>query len=271
MSIFPSQIKRKIDSFLLKRKGIFFNPRTFRESQITFSNSAPLLLIGLPRSGTSIAQILFNKIDGLFMSYESILEPFLFEHDEVKLSAFYYESLRQAEHIQKLQDGKSVSIKPSLYQASYTYLGNKSIYSMSKEYKKALDLTISKGTKVILLTRESADRISSVLKWHKKRDELYKNTQENRGQFEKFVQQEHGKSNDFAQTVARYESKPNVFCLSYESLVTDIATFENLCDFLGLDDVGGALDFYKKNVFSASIGAQKTAHPVIDDILKELD
>lgn len=269
--MFFSQIKRKADSFLLKRKGIYFNPRTFRESQVVYSQSAPLLLIGLPRSGTSIAQILLNKIDGLFMSYESIMEPFLFENDSLKLSAFYYESLRQTEHIQKLQDGKSVSIKPPLYQANYTYLGNKSIYSMSKEYKKALDLTISKGTKVILLTRESADRISSVLKWHKKRDELYKNTQEKRGEFEQFVQQEHGKSNDFAQTVARYKSKANVFCLSYESLVSDIATFESMCQFLGLDDVDDALDFYKKNVFSASIGAQKSAYPVIDEILKRLD
>ena len=141
---------------------------------------------------------------------------------------------------------------------------------MSKEYKKALDHTISKGTKVILLTRESTDRISSVLKWHKKRDELYKNTKEDRGEFEQFVQREHGKSNDFAQTVARYESKTNVFCLSYESLVSDISTFENLCHFLGLDDVDNALEFYKKNVFSASIGAQKSAYPVIADILEKL-
>lgn len=66
---------------------------TFWESLHNFKNSQPLLLVGLPRSGTSLAQIFLNYYSDVFISYESIMEPYMMGKNKYKLAAFYYESL----------------------------------------------------------------------------------------------------------------------------------------------------------------------------------
>jgi hypothetical protein len=251
-------LKEKVFGRYLRFLGLNFTPRTFKESVISFEKSTPILLVGLPRSGTSLAQIIFNHFQQVYLAYEATNEPFIYEKNTYKLSAFFYESLRQAEHIQKIspemQKSKLVKKPPHMHQ--YKYLGNKTIFSTSKKYQDKLTKLINNNEKikVIFISRDPRDRLLSILKWKDKRNQLFKNTIEHTTEIQDIARIENQRSNDFLKFTQRFQNNPNVLTIPYETFVSDKSSLTQISKFLDINDFSDVEEYFDKNVFSKSVG-----------------
>jgi hypothetical protein len=247
MQFLLNRLKNQYLSFL----GINFAPRTFQEALVRLQKTTPFLLVGLPRSGTSITQTWINQHPQAFVSYESIIEPFIREKNRYRLAAFYYESLRQHSHLV----GKGDNAKPSLQSSHYSLIGNKSIFQQGKKYQKGLISAINNkpNLKVVFIDRDPRDRIASVLKWHNKRDATLINTPATSKNIKEIIQTECHRSNDFAVFVSQFIDKENVLVLNYEKLATKKIDVAGLFSFLGLSESEQVKAFFQDSMKAGSI------------------
>jgi hypothetical protein len=266
-----------VEKYLLNKYlqfiGLHFTPRTFTESFLKFGNTQPLLLVGLPRSGTSMTQTLLNHFDKVFVSYESMIEPYIFENNKFKLSSYFYETLRQSQHLTKrytLVDDSAIKAPP--YDCQYKYLGNKSIFGQNKKYQKKLAkvITSNKDLKTIFILREPKDRLLSILKWQTKRNNLYVETSFSQPQIRNVLRNEIKRSNDFSVFVSGIEKAPNTLVLKYEDLVSSVQYVDNIKNFLNLEDASQAVNFFNERVSQDSVKKWSSDMPeIIRNILEE--
>ncbi|MFT6987456.1 MAG: hypothetical protein ACJAT7_003312 [Psychromonas sp.] len=246
-------IKRRLKAKYLSLLGIHFAPRTFQEALVRLEAATPFLLVGLPRSGTSITQSWINQHPQAYVSYESIIEPFIQEKNRYRLAAFYYESLRQHEHLVSSLGGNNT--KPSVQSSHYSLIGNKSIFQQGKKYQQGLVSAINKQTnlKVVFIDRDPKDRIASILKWHDKRDTTLVNTVATSTNTKKIIQTECHRSNDFTQFVSQFIDKENVLVLNYERLATKNVDVHALFSFMGLSECDEVKSFFQDTMQAGSI------------------
>lgn len=246
-------IKRRLKAKYLSMLGIHFAPRTFQEALVRLESAMPFLLVGLPRSGTSITQSWINQHSQAFISYESIIEPFIQENNAYRLASFYYESLRQHGHLVSSIGG--VNNKPSIHLSDYSVIGNKSIFQQGRHYQQGLLSAINKNTKlkVVFIDRDPRDRIASIIKWHNKRDATLVNTKATSSNIEKIIQTECERSNDFTLFVDKLRQKDNVLVLNYEKLATKEVDVSALFSFMGLAESNEVAKFYQDTMRAGSV------------------
>lgn len=260
-------IKRRLKAKYLSLLGIHFVPRTFQEALVRLEAATPFLLVGLPRSGTSITQSWINQHPKAFISYESIIEPFIQEKNQYRLAAFYYESLRQHGHLVNSAN----NTKPSVQSSHYSLIGNKSIFQQGKRYQQSLVSAINKQTnlKVVFIDRDPRDRIASTLKWHNKRDATLVNTEATSTNIEKIIQTECHRSNDFSQFVSQFIDKENVLVLNYEKLATKNVDVNALFSFMGLSECDEIKSFFQNKMKAGSI--EKWREDLSEEQLRQIE
>lgn len=237
--------------------GIHFRSRTYQESVVSFERSKPLLIVGLPRSGTSLLYSLLNELEAVYMSYEAVCEPFLFERNKFRLASFYYEVIRQANHINKNISDLS-NLKRNIYDYEYCYLGNKSIFRTNFLYRYRLRKLIGNGeVKVIFISREVKDRLSSVIGWNNKRDSIYRNTKLKEVSINEFVAFELQKNLEFSRYKEKFHNYENVISIKYEDLVNDSSVLDEIINFLSIDGVDRSNFSSLSDISSLSVGAWK--------------
>lgn len=246
-------LKRNLHTLYLAFLGIHFNPRTFQEALVRLEGTTAFLLVGLPRSGTSITQAWINQHPQAFVSYESIIEPYIHENNPYRLAAFYYETLRQQGHLVN-SFGGSMS-KPSIQGANYKLMGNKSIFQQSKRYQKSLLSAINKqpNLKVIFIDRDPKDRIASIINWHQKRDKTLVNTEATSGNLVQIIETECNRSNNFSKFVSQFTQNENVLLLDYQNVASKNLSVDTLFAFMGLDSCNEVDEFFTEKMKATSI------------------
>ena len=262
-------IKRRLKAKYLSLLGIHFAPRTFQEAIVRLESAMPFLLVGLPRSGTSIMQSWINQHPKAFVSYESIIEPFIQEKNTYRLAAFYYESLRQHGHLVSSAGGQN--IKPSVHSSHYSLIGNKSIFQQGKGYKQGLLSAIETQTnlKVVFIDRDPRDRIASIIKWHNKRDATLVNTEATSSNIERIIQTECQRSNDFTRFVNQIGDKENVLVLSYEKVASKQVDVSGLFTFIGLTESDEVKSFFYDTMRGSSV--EKWREDLTEEHLKQIE
>lgn len=123
-------------------------------------------------------QQILNSIERVFVSYESIYQPFLSNNSRLNINSYYYEIIRQHHHLSNACLNEKKFEKVLTYETSYHYFGDKSIYQDTNHYKKKLRKAIVSNSidKVIFIVRDPRDRWLSLQNWVEKRDKSFSNT-----------------------------------------------------------------------------------------------
>jgi hypothetical protein len=237
-----------------EKLSIRFNPRTFLES-ISLNNKTEFLaIVGMPRSGTSIFQRVLNSLSGIYISYESIFYPMVFPYKRKEIIAYYYEILKQHNHLKSIS-ANSLNIHPlPAYEEKYRYLGDKVIFSHKRNFKQNLirSLKSSQVNKVIFIIRDPRERFSSLQVWKNRRDSDFKNTEmENRSSKEEHIRFESDKWNDYAAFISSLNQKfrDKTLIVRYEDFIdTSSDCLQKILLFLNMDPDAEELKFYKNNV-----------------------
>ncbi|MGJ8682614.1 sulfotransferase domain-containing protein [Paraglaciecola sp.] len=246
-------IKRQLKNKYMSLLGINFVPRTFQEALVRLQTTTPFLLVGLPRSGTSITQSWINQHPQAFISYESIIEPYIKERNPYRLAGFFYESLRQYSHLNNMSENSVV--KSTIQSGNYKLVGNKTIFQLNKSYQRSLVSAIKnqQKLKVIFIDRDPRDRIASIIKWHKKRDATLVNTKTTSENVSNIIQTEASRSNDFTDFVSKMSCNDNVLVINYEKIATKQLDVNALYSFLGLDACDPVKSFFDDEMRASSI------------------
>jgi len=167
---------------LLSGLKIRFFPRTLEESLIINRDVRSMLILGLSRTGTSLLQRVLNADSRFFISYESIYMPFLEIGERVNIIGYYYELLKQYRHLCVALHGEldQSALKAFTFEAGLDYVGDKSIYQNTARYKSSLRKAIQKSRidRVVFTLRDPRGRSASLLRWMRKRNEIYPRTAE---------------------------------------------------------------------------------------------
>ena len=247
---------------------IHFKPRTLDESYLASQDTGFLLVIGLPRTGTSLVQQLLNLDKRIFISYESIFQPFLGDNDWQAIHAYFYEVLKQYKHLSFSihPDLNPNSLKAFSFKSSYSYFGDKVIYRGSAIFRARIQRAIERQqpTKVLFVIRDPRARINSYLRWIEERETEYPRTKGRLSTLDQsnIVEVQSHLWNQFAEDAWNYLSRYSDLCLGikYEDLVinprkvlTSIFTYLELNSrdfpFLMLDKVNAsAADKWKQEL-----------------------
>ncbi len=240
---------------------IYFQPRTLKESLIKNDSVYHLLIIGLPRSGTSYFQRLLNYLDGVIVTYESIYQPLIRLRNRQEIDSFYYEVVKQYHHV--AYDSIKEGSKAQTFEKSYLIYGDKLIYNESSFNKKRFFLNLKKRIidKTVFIIRDPRARFASIQRWKDKRDRIFINTKKKTDQImSEEVRKECEKWNKHIilaeKTMKEYQDK--TFLFRYEDLIEGEDGFiNNLSIFLGLPSSKGILEYQKQKTDQSTIGKWK--------------
>nr|WKN34698.1 sulfotransferase [Tunicatimonas sp. TK19036] len=264
------KISNKISSLVKPDKQfkdklqIHFPPRTMRESMARNEKVKHLLIIGLPRSGTSIFQRIMNSFSGVFVAFESIYMPFLGDNSVESLQAYFFEMIKQYHHLAVINRDilPKERIKPFTFDETYHYFGDKAIYNTSDDFrsrlKKAADSNIV--DKIIFIVRDPRDRMNSYFNWVDYRDEHYTNTvKPSDRDVTETIRKESEKWNKFAEDVLHYDRNyDKCITVTYEDLVKPQAKgIDRVISHLQLPSDEINLDYYHSSVSRTSIDKWK--------------
>lgn len=153
-------------------------PRTAVEAINRHTAVKYLCIVGLPRSGTSLFQRFMNTFDEVLVSYESTFRPLFRISRKRDVVLYFYDILKQSKQFYELQNSSSrTKVKPQLFEHTYDYLGDKTIFGESALFQKQLRNAIrSENFWAIFILRHPFDRFLSVVNWRKKRNLVLKNS-----------------------------------------------------------------------------------------------
>ncbi|WP_432472051.1 sulfotransferase family protein [Amphritea sp. HPY] len=221
------EISRLWRFIFLYLNGIVFYSRTAQESYERHENVKRLVIVGLPRSGTSAFIRLVNNINGVLVLYESSFSPVFVRCRRVMVN-YYYEVAKQ---IKFLSNDNSIPLT-SLY--NYSFFGDKIIFDSSRYVNQQLTKGIKAADldRVIFLVRDPRSVYTSYLKWVKDRNTAYVNTSPVKS---KDVERFCAKWNKYIEYFDKYYSNDNVLVVKYEDVVTDeMVVRGEILKFLGL-------------------------------------
>lgn len=225
-----------------------------------------LLVIGLPRSGTSYLQQLLNAMDGIFVSYESIYQPFINDNTVPSLHAYYYEVIKQHHHLTGLREAELADFTPGIkslsFLSAYKYFGDKAIYQHTPEYQNKLQKAVDSKIldKVIFIVRDPRDRMLSFFEWMEKRDRIYKNTvRKDEGLLDDAIVKESEKWNEFvADANTMCQQYPKGLLIKYEDLVLpDTDCFSKMMAHLEIEPSQEEVTYYRKSISNMSVNKWK--------------
>ncbi len=119
-------------------------PRTFQESCVLNKTTQNLLLLGLPRTGTSLMYQLLNMHPDVFITYESLYNPIMELDNYEERHGYFYEILKNHFHLNTSLQEEAVGIraKPMPFNRPYKYFGDKKIYPNSNEFAGRMQKTV---------------------------------------------------------------------------------------------------------------------------------
>ena len=239
---------------------ITFNPRTLKESLLLNQSTKRLLLVGLSRTGTTMLQSVINSHPKIFLTFESIYSPFLGKNNIDEINAFYYEVIKQSLYccLVNHADGYHSTLKTYSFLQPYKYFGDKAIYNISTEFRSNLEKAFQGDhvDKIIFVLRNPKARISSVLKWHNHRQEMFKLTSKSNPVKDPYdiIEQECPVWNQFvADLLVCNSNKDKCLVIPYEDFVTNHENkVESIAKFLELDKTS-FLFFFSNQIYKESI------------------
>ncbi len=213
------------DFFLFKKLSLFtsFVPNTFLHFYRRYSNIQFVVLLGLPRSGTSILLKKLNIHDDVIMFYEP-MNSFLLSKSNSPLRFIpYYEFIKNLHHLDYNSNN------------NFAIFGEKSIFGSSKKLLIVIWFSIifRSRVKFVLLSRDPRSRYLSYKNWIAKRNIKLTYV---KSQLPKNIEHETNRWIMFSRFCNRFKDKHNVLSLEYEDMIIDPESFFNILGmFLDVD------------------------------------
>ena len=222
--------------------GIQWIPRTLRQSKAVNKGTQYLLLLGPSRSGTSLVQRLLNAHPAICMTYESIYYPLLNNLSGAAIQSYYYEVIKQSDHLARALQPESHLAKAQTFQQAYAYFGDKVIYQDDWRFRLRLRRAARRHDfdKLVALVRDPRARSLSLLDWSDERGKRYRETagahRRDKPARSQRILAEAEKWNRFIADLSTLSNTCTVHTLRYEDLVqAPAATFKAILAFLELN------------------------------------
>ena len=226
----------------LLARGFIFIPKTFIDFYRKYINVTFVVLLGLPRSGTSVLLDKLNNHNSIYFLYEPMR------------SLLQYGKKNPIRYVPYYEFDKNVGQICGMSSSNLLVFGEKSIYGSSKILNFFIWFSINfrSKDKFILLTRDPKSRYLSYKKWIDKRNRNLKHV---KSQLPKSVIHETNRWIKFTSFCNQYNDKENVLVLNYENMICDSVGFFNILgNFLKIDMSSISID----DLYNSSLEKWKT-------------